>query len=235
MTPYRPAPDYFRVKGVNGYQELLHTPLTEGVNALCWERALEGDFSEVVSALRAGEGIVLLEEEHLRELSVSAAGQKAIQVMLEDVRVLREHGLDPALNCVHGYPRDEKAEVVRTDVFSFHADRAPIEAYTWLCTYHGSPSEGLANEAALRRVDDPETRARLLGLFGGPDNEDFREYLQENCFDLHYAPGPQAQPYSFGVGNLWRIAVEYPGSPVPPCLHRAPDTLAGQPRLLLIS
>ncbi len=41
---------------------------------------------------------------------------------------------------------------------------------------------------------------------------------------------------SFGLGNLWRIAVDYPGSPVPPCIHRAPITRPGRPpRLLLIS
>ena len=65
---------------------------------------------------------------------------------------------------------------------------------------------------------------------------DFREYQAENCYDLHYAPLPHARPFSFGRGNLWRIAVDYPGNPVPPCIHRAPTTLPGQPpRLLLIS
>ena len=45
-----------------------------------------------------------------------------------------------------------------------------------------------------------------------------------------------AEPFSFGLGNLWRIAVEYPDSPVPPCVHRAPATIPGRPpRLLLIS
>jgi hypothetical protein len=60
--------------------------------------------------------------------------------------------------------------------------------------------------------------------------------LQDRCYHLHYAAAPQARPFSFGTGNLWRIAVEYPGSPVPPCIHRAPPTHPGQaPRLLLIS
>lgn len=38
-------------------------------------------------------------------------------------------------------------------------------------------------------------------------------WLHENCYDLHYEPTPGAQPFSFGVGNLWRIAVQYPGCP----------------------
>jgi hypothetical protein len=64
---------------------------------------------------------------------------------------------------------------------------------------------------------------------------DFEEFMRENCYDLHYAPSGGTVPFSFGIGNLWRIAVEYPGSPVPPCLHRAPAAPSGQPRLLLIS
>ena len=93
----------------------------------------------------------------------------------------------------------------------------------------------MRNDEAKRRVDVPETRAELLRLFGGEDNDVFREYLNENCYDLHYAPVASARPFSFGVGNLWRIAVQYPGSPVPPCIHRAPATRPGQLRLLLIS
>src|SRR6185369_11174726 len=150
--------------------------------------------------------------------------------------LLREHNLDPVLNCIHGYPHDENPGPVSTDVFSFHADSATVETDTYLCTYHGPASEGLRNDEAQRRVDVPATRAELLKLFGGDDNDAFREYLNEHCYDLHYAPVASAQPFSFGLGNLWRIAVDYPGSPVPPCIHRAPATFPGQPpRLLLIS
>jgi len=125
---------------------------------------------------------------------------------------------------------------VPTDVYSFHADSATVEADTYLCTYHGAPSEGLRNEEALRRIDVPETRAELLKYFGGDDNDTFREYLKENCYHLHYAPIASARPFSFGIGNLWRIALDYPGSPVPPCIHRAPENKHGDsPRLLLIS
>jgi hypothetical protein len=123
-----------------------------------------------------------------------------------------------------------------TDVFSFHADSAPVETDTWLCTYHGPASEGLPNDEARRRVDIPETRAELLRRFGGPDDATFLEYLSEHHYDLHYAPRPNARPYSFGLGNLWRIAVDWPGGPVLPCIHRAPEHTPDQPpRLLLIS
>ena len=229
-------PDYPRIRTVESFHELLETPFADGVNALCWPRTLPGDFGEVVERLGVSEGIATLDEAWLLSLPVSAAGRIAIAILLEDQRLLRAHDRDPVLNCIHGYPRDAAAGPVPTDVFSFHADSAPVEADTWLCTYHGPASEGLRNDEARRRVDHAETRAELLRLFGGPDDDDFREYLNDHCYDLHYAAVPQARPFAFGLGNLWRIAVDYPGSPVPPCIHRAPATLPGEPpRLLLIS
>ncbi len=225
-----------RIRRADGYAELLATPFADGVNALCWERTPPGDYAEVARLLGdgGGEAITELDEDRLRALPASPAGRVAIEFMLADLRWLREHDLDPALNCIHGYPRDDEAGVVATDVFSYHADRAPVAAATWLCTYFGPPSEGLPNEDARRRVDVPETRAALLREFGGADDADFAEYLREACYDLHYAPAEGARPYGFGVGNLWRIAVEHPDCPVPPCVHRAPETAPGQRRLLLI-
>ena len=236
MTSFSLPPGYTRIKVVNSFHELVTTRFEGDVNALCWQRTLPGDFSEVVKHLGGSEEIATLDESRLLALSVSAAGRAAISALLEDQRLLRERDRDPVLNCIHGYPRDEEPGPVPTDVFSFHADSATVETDTWLCTYHGPASEGLRNDKAQRRVDIPETRAELLKLFGGHDNDAFREHLNEHCYDLHYAPVAHARPFSFGVGNLWRIAVDWPGSPVPPCIHRAPETLPGQPpRLLLIS
>ncbi len=235
-APFSPPAGYSRIKVVTSFQELVTTRFSGGINALCWQRSLPGDFSEIAQCLGVRKGITTLDDSRLRALPVSAAGRTAAAMMHEDLRLLREHGLAPVLDCINGYDRDEDTAPVITDVYSFHADSATVEADTYLCTYHGAPSEGLRNEDALRRVDIPETRAELLKLFGGPDNDDFREYLRENCFDLHYAPLPHAQPFSFGLRNLWRIAVDYPGSPVPPCIHRAPNTLNDPAlRLLLIS
>ena len=229
-------PVYARVKTVHSFAELAGTPFADEVNALCWPRALAGDFAEVVEKLGAGEEIVTIDEAQLADLEVSAAGRVAIDVLREDLRRLRKIERDPVLNCIHRYRRDKTPGPVRTDVFSWHVDSAAVEADTWLCTYYGAPSEGLPNEEAQRRVDIPEVRTELLRFLGmEEDDAEFREALHEHCFDLHYAPLPHARPYSFGIGNLWRIAVDWPGSPVPACIHRAPDTGPDDaPRLLLI-
>jgi hypothetical protein len=241
-----PPPDRACLRRVHSFAELLATPFSGQVNALCWERRLAGNFGEIVARLAErrrpgetgenGEGITRLDAELLHALPLSPAGRIAVEQMLADHRLLSDRGLSPELNFLRFYPREENPGIVRTDVYSFHADRAPVEADTWLCTYHGAPSEGLPNAEVRRFVEIPEVRTALLREFGREDDGAFREFLSDNCYDLHFAPRPGAQPYSFGVGHLWRIATEYPGSPVPPCVHRAPDNLPGQPpRLLLIA
>jgi hypothetical protein len=236
MPLFTPPAGYTRIKVVQSFRELATTPFAGGINALCWPRTLSGDFAEVVQHLSVGEGITTLDEDQLLALPVSADGRAAVDLLLEDQRLLRALDLAPVLDCVNGYLPEGDPGLLRTDVCSFHVDSATVEADTWLCTYYGLTSEGLRNDEAQRRVDLPDTRAKLLEGYGGADDEGFREFLNEHCYDLHYAPLPQAQPFSFGLGNLWRIATEYPGSPVPPCIHRAPDPVPGQsPRLLLIS
>jgi hypothetical protein len=228
--------DYPRIRQVDSFDELISTPFADGVNALCWPRALPGDFDEVVRHLTLDDDLTTLDEEILLALPLSEAGQKAVAILVEDLRRLRDRELDPVLNAITAYPRDEEPGAIPVDVYSFHADSAPVVAETWLCTYHGAPSEGLRNDEAVRRMDLPGMREILLAEYDGTDDDDFTDYLSEHCYDLHYAPLPAALPFSFGVGHLWRIAVDYPGSPVPPCLHRAPENHPGDPvRLLLIS
>ena len=79
-------------------------------------------------------------------------------------------------------------------------------------------------------------REKLRLIYASADDEGFRRYLTEHFYDLHYAPKSDARIYSFGIGHLWRIGTRYPGSPVPPCIHRAPVSTSYQSqRLLLIS
>jgi hypothetical protein len=223
---------------VAGFHELVEQSFSREINALCWERTLPGDFAEVVACLgdHHGQSLVTLDPTELGELPLSAAGRIAVEVMLADFRFLSERQLAPVLNCIYDYPRDERAGPIATDVFSFHVDSAPCETDTWLCTYFGPGSEGLSNVEAQRHVDMPATRAALLAAYGGSDDAGFEAFLSENAYDLHYGALPQARPYSFGTGHLWRIATQYPGSAVPPCIHRAPPYASGDPpRLLLIS
>jgi hypothetical protein len=65
---------------------------------------------------------------------------------------------------------------------------ASVEADTWLCTFFGPASEGLRNDEAQPQVSVSAPRMKLLQLHGGNDDDGFREYLAENCYDLHRAP-----------------------------------------------
>lgn len=235
MTAESPSFQESHILVVSSFDELIATPLTSRINALCWRRTLAGDFAEVANALQVGPGITHLAAEDFHALPLSKAGKAAAEAMLADYERLRELGLEPTLDCINGYVQKEQTGPVRTDVCSFHADSATNEAYTYLCTYFGASSEGLRTEEAVRRVDLPHTRAECLRAYGGQDDEAFAEWLVDHYYDLHYAPLPGAQPFYFGVGHLWRIALDYPGSQVPPCIHRAPDPIPGQRRLLLIS
>ncbi|MCE9507994.1 MAG: hypothetical protein K8R48_06750 [Alphaproteobacteria bacterium] len=228
---------YDRIRVVDSFEELVSSPFGPTVNAICWPRTLAGDFDELAQCLNGEDEITSLDEDFLRSLNLSANGRAAADILLADQLLLRERGLSPSLECVPHYQRDGISEAVPTDVYSFHADRAPVAIDTYLCSYNEAATEGLRNDQAQKRIDMPATRAELLSLFQQEGEAgDFDVFLRENCYDLHYVEFGKAASFSFGIGNLWRIAVEYPGCPVPPCLHRAPKTgLERPPRLLLIS
>lgn len=95
------------VKQVSSFQELLSTPFANGVNALCWPRALPGDYAEVVRLLGPGSGVVALDEDRLRSLNLTPYALLAVDNMLGDLSTLREAGKDPVLNIVYGYEKDE--------------------------------------------------------------------------------------------------------------------------------
>lgn len=230
-------PNLRHVEFVSGFHQLTALSFSENVNAVCWKRNLPGDFAEVVTCLREHYSpVVTLDSNLLHQLPLSEQGRIAVDVMLADFHLLSERNLDPALNCIFDYPRDERSGPITTDVFSFHVDSAPCATDTWLCTYHGLGSEGLCNDDARRHVDIPATRAALLAAYGGSDDAGFQDFLSDNAYDLHFSALPQTRPFSFGVGHLWRIATQYPDSVAPPCIHRAPPHSPGdQPRLLLIS
>jgi hypothetical protein len=218
---------------VTNFKDLVDTPFHGDMNAICWTRTLTGDFSEIVKKVELNENIVTLEPAELSALPLSEQGQLARDILLNDLELLKAHGASPILNVIKYYDRDDDYPFFPTDVYSFHIDRSPVPTNTFLCTYYGESSELLPNSQGQKKVLIPAIRAELKKLYHGAE-EGFESFLSEHFFDLHYQAKPNAHPISLGLGHLWRLAVDHPGSQVPPCLHRAPKERDGQPRLLLI-
>ena len=65
-----------RIKTVGSLHEPVTTPFADGINAPCWPRTLPSDFSEVVAALPAGEGLVPVDEDQLAGLTLSDVGTR---------------------------------------------------------------------------------------------------------------------------------------------------------------
>jgi hypothetical protein len=218
---------------VSTFLELVTTDFKEEKNALCWYRNLEGDFKELVSKLHLKENITEVELQDLVALQLSEQGIIAREIILKDIQLLADLGASPSLNLLKCYERDEEFDFISTDVYSFHVDRSPIATDTFLCTYHGTASDIIANEHAEQKILIPEIREKLAALHNGP-SEEFENFLTENYFDLHYQAKPNSKPSNLGVGHLWRLAVDHPKQQVPPCIHRAPIEKDGEYRLLLI-
>jgi len=218
---------------VTNFQDLVSTPFHGEMNAMCWSRNLPGDFAEIVEKLSSDENIAAIEPEELLELQLSEQGQLAREILLNDLKLLKAHGASPTLNVIQYYDRDDSYPFFPTDVYSFHVDRSPIATDTFLCTYHGESSDILPNAQAEQKVLIPEIRNELQKLYGGED-EGFECFLTEHFFDLHYQAKPNSRIINLGIGHLWRLAVDYPESPILPCVHRAPMEKPGESRLLLI-
>ena len=218
---------------VTNFHDLVSTPFNGEINAICWDRRLAGDFSEIIKKVELSGNITEIEQEELRELQLSEQGQLAREILLNDLRLLTAHGASPILNVIKYYDQDDTYPFFSTDVYSFHVDRSPIPVDTFLCTYYGDPSEILSNAQGQKKVLIPEIRDELRKLYYGTD-EGFESFLSEHCFDLHYQAKPDACPINLGLGHLWRLAVDHPESQVPPCIHRAPKEKSAQHRLLMI-
>lgn len=218
---------------VTNFPDLVSTPFNGSINAVCWKRELQGDFAEIIQAAKLNGNITVLDEEDLDGLVLNEQGQLAREILLNDMKLLREHGASPILNIIRCYDTDDTYPFFPTDVYSFHVDRSPVPTDTILCTYHGDPSEILPNEQAEQKVLVPEIREELRKLYNGAE-EGFESFLSENFFDLHYREKTGASPVSLGLGHMWRLAVDHPGSNVLPCVHRAPKEKNGQYRLLMI-
>jgi len=222
-----------QIQLTNNFQELVSTPFHGEMNAICWNRKLEGDFSEIVNKIEGEENIIVISKEDLIQLNLSEAGQIAREIILSDLQLLTAHGASPVLNLIKYYERDDAFPFFPTDVYSYHVDRSPIPTSTFLCTYYGAVSDILPNAQAEQKILVPAIRNELKNLYDG-DEEDFDAFLTENFFDLHYQAKANAEPINLGIGHLWRLAVDHPESKCLPCVHRAPKEKEGEPRLMLI-
>lgn len=222
-----------QIQYVSNFQDLVSTPFQGDINAICWTRSLSGDFAEIVRKLAPKENMCELEVEDLLALALSDEGKLARDILIQDMKLLEKHGASPILNIIKCYETEDGDAFFPTDVYSFHVDRSPVPADTFLCTYYGASSDILANADAEQKVLVTEIREGLKKIFDG-SAEDFESFLVEHFFDLHYRAKTNAVPINLGVGQLWRLAVDHPESTVLPCIHRAPKEKDGELRLLLI-
>ena len=222
-----------QVLEVSNFQNLISSSFQGVTNAMCWKRNLLGNFNEIVNKITIEENMATLCPEQLIGLELSEQGQLARNIILRDWEQLKFHGASPSINLIKCYDRDDSYPFFPTDVYSYHVDRSPIEVDTFLCTYLGESSEILANAQAQQKINIPEIRCELKKLDDG-ESESFESFLSDHFFDLHYQTKPAARPINLGRGNLWKLAVDHPGSQVLPCIHRAPKEKSGQTRLMMI-
>ncbi|REC40775.1 DUF1826 domain-containing protein [Chryseobacterium sp. 5_R23647] len=225
--------DNHQVEVVSSFSELVNTSFHGAMNAICWNRSLNGGFEEIVSKLQLKENITEVSIEDLLALELSEKGMLARDIILNDLQLLTDFGASPSLNLLKSYERDEDFDFISTDVYSFHVDRSPIGTDTFLCTYYGAASDIISNDQVTQKILIPEIREKLKELHDGPEKE-LEDFFKENFFDLHYEAKPDAVPINLGIGNLWRLAVDHPLQEVLPCVHRAPVENDGEYRLLLI-
>ncbi|RFC53476.1 hypothetical protein DXU93_13340 [Brumimicrobium aurantiacum] len=222
-----------QIQYVKNFEDFFKTPFKGKINAIGWQRTLEGDFQEIIDKVDSSESIVELKLSVLKNLKLSKKGDLARKHLISDFIFLENNGADPIINVIKEYDRDDVFPFFPTDVYSFHVDRSPIPGATILCTYYGAASEIVANEDVQQKINIPKYREALKELHTD-ENQAFEIFLEENFFDLHYEMKKNVQPKKLQVGELWKLAIDHPNSPTLPSIHRAPKENKGQPRLLLI-
>ncbi|MEG2273097.1 MAG: DUF1826 domain-containing protein, partial [Acinetobacter sp.] len=188
-----------QIRVVPSFSKLVNSNFQGEMNAMCWHRNLAGDFKEIVAKLELKENITEVSVEDLLALQLSEKGNLAREIILRDIQLLTDFGASPSLNLLKNYERDDELDFISTDVYSFHIDRSPIETDTFLCTYHGAASDIVANDQVEQKILIPEIREKLKELHDGPEAE-FKNFLEDYFFDLHYQPKPNAKPVNLGLG-----------------------------------
>jgi hypothetical protein len=91
-----------QIHRVTNFHDLVSTPFHSEINAICWTRQLKGDFSEIVKEIESNENIVTIEPHRLLDLQLSEEGQLAREIILNDFKLLTDHGASiPFTNAVN--------------------------------------------------------------------------------------------------------------------------------------
>ena len=106
-----------QIQCVTNFKDLVSVPFDGVMNAVCWARTLTGDFSEIIKKVALHENMLVLEPEELCELTLSAQGQLARKILLNDLEQLKAHGASPILNLIRCYERDDAYPFFSTDVY----------------------------------------------------------------------------------------------------------------------
>ena len=73
-----------QIQYVTNFQDFVSTSFHGKINAICWNRKLVGDFSEIVDQLKGKEYLENIDEEELNRLNLSEQGKLARHRLLED-------------------------------------------------------------------------------------------------------------------------------------------------------
>ena len=99
------SPGENQIHCVTNFHDFVSTPFHGEMNAICWSRKLSGDFSEIVKKVEQKENITVLDEEELLKLELSEQGQLAREILLNDLKLLKDCGASPSLNVINHYER----------------------------------------------------------------------------------------------------------------------------------
>lgn len=116
------------------------------------ERNLDGNFEEIVLKLQLKKYITEVSNEDLLELELSAKGNTAREIILNDLKLLTDLGASPSVNLIKKYYCDIEFGFISTDVYSCHVDRSPIATSTFLCTYFSAVGDILANSQTQKNL-----------------------------------------------------------------------------------
>lgn len=137
---------------------MVTIPFQGAKNALCWNRSLKGDFSEIAKKVVCNGNIASISPKELFAVQLSEEGNLASEMLLCNLKLLEDYGAAP-LNVIENYERDEDVPLLPTDVYSFHVDRSPVPTATFLCTYFGAASDFFAKRTSNTKRLVPEIRA----------------------------------------------------------------------------